>query len=274
MRYGVISDIHGNLPALRTSIETLRGQGVDRFVCLGDIVGYGPQPNECVDVVASLGAICVAGNHELIAVGRIPESDAGELALKTLRWTRDVLNRDAWNFISGLPLQVELPGDIIVTHASLHDPQMYVRRPSQADEQLGLLEREHPDARILLIGHTHRQWVYRRNGGTTASSQAGQADLAAGGHYLLNPGSVGQAYARNLGAVRARFMHLDSEAGRVTQHSVAYDAKCCADEMLRAGLPRSALFRRPPVLPMEFHRARAILARRVMEMIRRAGRAA
>src|SRR3954469_29493 len=95
MRYGLLSDVHANLPALRAALEWLRREGADAYLCAGDIVGYGPHPNECVELIAALPGACVAGNHDLIAVGRLDGEGIGALARVTLDWTRTVLGSDA-----------------------------------------------------------------------------------------------------------------------------------------------------------------------------------
>ena len=109
MRYGVISDVHGNLHALLAAIEVLERAGVERYLCLGDLVGYGPFPNECARRVAELGAVCVAGNHDLIAVDRLDPAGIGALARTTLAWTRTVLDPDVRAQLAGLPLTVACP---------------------------------------------------------------------------------------------------------------------------------------------------------------------
>ena len=88
MRYGVLADIHGNLHALRAALGALGREGVDRYLIAGDLVGYGPNPNECVELVAGLDAVCVAGNHDLIALDRLSDERCPELARQSLRWTR------------------------------------------------------------------------------------------------------------------------------------------------------------------------------------------
>ena len=91
MRFAILSDIHGNLPALEAALELFARAGVDRYLCAGDLVGYGPFPNECVERIAELGAVCVAGNHDLIALGRLSDDRCIPLARNSLRWTREVL---------------------------------------------------------------------------------------------------------------------------------------------------------------------------------------
>ena len=104
MRYGLLSDVHANLQALRATVEELRRVGVDRWIVAGDLVGYGAQPNECIEVVAELDALCVVGNHDLIALGQLCDARCVRLARNSLRWTRDVLAADSRSFLAALPV--------------------------------------------------------------------------------------------------------------------------------------------------------------------------
>jgi membrane-associated phospholipid phosphatase len=121
VRYGVLADIHGNLHALRAVLGELDRAGVDRYLIAGDLVGYGPNPNECVEVVPGLDAICVAGNHDLIAIERLSDEHSAPLARQSLRWTRGVLTDDARAFLASLPLRARAPGGIVIAHGWLDD---------------------------------------------------------------------------------------------------------------------------------------------------------
>ena len=142
MRYGVLADIHGNLHALRAALSALGREGVDRYLIAGDLVGYGPNPNECVELVAGLDAVCVAGNHDLIALDRLSDERCPELARRSLRWTRTVLTDETRAFLASLPLRATAPGGIVMAHGSLDDPQEYTRRPQQAVPQLTSLSQD------------------------------------------------------------------------------------------------------------------------------------
>src|SRR3954470_4087779 len=191
MRYGVVADVHGNLHALEVVLAALERAGAEGWVCAGDLVGYGPRPNECVARVASLepAATVVAGNHDLMAIGRLPADGLGPLVKRTLDWTVEVLEPDARAYISDLPLRASLDG-FEVAHGSLDDPTEYVRDCSAATAQLARVSR---DVRGLILGHTHLP-----------------LRCDAHGRWLLNPGSVGQSRERRPGA---RALVLDAETG-------------------------------------------------------------
>lgn len=114
MRIGVIADVHANLPGLEAVLGALEGAGVDTYLCAGDLVGYGPWPNECVERVAALPGLCVAGNHDLIATDRLGDDRCEPLARTTLAWTREHLGSYARAYLEALPLSARLE-DILLT---------------------------------------------------------------------------------------------------------------------------------------------------------------
>jgi predicted phosphodiesterase len=211
MRYGVLADIHGNVQALQAVTAALGRIGVDRYLCAGDLVGYGAQPNECVEMIAGLEPICVAGNHDLMALGELSEERCIPLARRSMGWTRKVLSDDARAYLASLPRRAEAADGVVVAHGSLNDPEEYVLRVDQAAVQIGHLAREHPGARILVVGHTHR--AFASDGSSTPLNEAGVGELALNGSpaWLLNPGAVGQWRERR---ALARFCCSISSAGR------------------------------------------------------------
>jgi predicted phosphodiesterase len=242
MRYGVLSDIHANLHALEAAVEVLEREGVARYLFAGDLVGYGPFPNECVEMVAELGAVSVAGNHDLVALGRLSDSAYDALARTTLAWTRDVLSEDARRYLSALPLRTAVQ-DIALAHGSLRNPEEYITRPDQAAAQLSQLEAEEPAARILVLGHTHRARAFDRAARRLDTGEP--VALSPPGGYVLTPGSVGQSRER---LARARFVVLDTEARRATFYTVPYDVDGCRQALARQGLPVEACHQPPPSL--------------------------
>ena len=119
MRLGVFADVHGNLPALRAVLDVLAAERVDGYLCAGDLVGYGAQPNECVELVAELRATCVAGNHDLMATGRLDDDGIGPLARDTV--TAAALEPFARAYLSELPLTA-VAHDVLVAHGSVAIP--------------------------------------------------------------------------------------------------------------------------------------------------------
>jgi predicted phosphodiesterase len=259
VRYGVLSDIHGNLLALRAAIDYLNREGVDEWLCAGDLIGYGPQPNECIETVAELEALCVAGNHELILLEELSEQRCGRLAMETIAWTRTLLREDCRSYLAKLPRVVTAPG-LVMTHGSLDDPEEYVTHESQARQQLRQLEQEYPQARMLLLGHTHHAWLYSRTNRTIYPAAGEATPLPAPDRFLLNAGSVGQSRQREPWP-QARFAILDLEPAAVRFHSTSYDVEACRTALRKHGLPRDCIHLRPGRVAAVQRRCRYLLRR-------------
>lgn len=219
MRLGLISDIHANLPALDTALEELGS--VDRYACPGDIVGYGPHPNECIERVRALDAVTVAGNHELIVLGELPEEGIHPWAVQTLRWTRKELTAENRDWIAALPHTTAVEPGITMAHGSLDDPRTYVKTTALARDELERLD----PGEILILGHTHRQMR-----------------VEADGRLLVNPGAVGQTRERQ---VRAAAAMLDTEAREIAFVTVPYDTAATDAALAAAGLPARTYQMRP-----------------------------
>jgi predicted phosphodiesterase len=239
MRYGVISDIHANLHALDATLAFLATQEVDGYLCAGDLVGYGPLPNECVRRVLALGGPCVAGNHDLIALGRLSEARCIPLAQESLRWTREVLDDDARTLLSGLPLEATVDR-IAIHHGSARDPEEYVVTVPQALATLDDLRDVAPQADILILGHTHRPMAVGRRRGSLLRGGEGTVSLPPDEPVVLNPGAVGQSRSRD---GRARAMVLDLAERVATFHAVEYDVAGCREALRRRGLPPDSCHR-------------------------------
>jgi predicted phosphodiesterase len=242
VRYGVLADVHANLAALEAVLRLLDRAGVDRLVCLGDLVGYGPQPDAVVERLAELRVLCVAGNHDLMAVGALPLDRAAPLARRTLAWTSRVLDRDTRAFLERLPRVASPVGGVVLAHGSLEDPERYVRTPQEAVEQLGRLAREQPRAELLLLGHTHVAAAVGERAGRVLHGGTGEVTLPRGERALLNPGSVGQS--RRFSAA-ARALVLDTSARTASFEAVGYDTRAARRALRAEGLPRGALHRNP-----------------------------
>jgi predicted phosphodiesterase len=232
MRFGVLADIHGNLPALRAAVARLQAEGVERFLCAGDLVGYGPFPNECVELVAGLDAITIHGNHDLIALGHLSDERCIPLARASLEWTRRRLGRLARDWLEALPARVELDR-LVMAHGSLDDPQRYVRDGAAAAQELARVAVEWPAARVLILGHTHVARAWGPRGEPLAVTPGSATALAAEGPTLLNPGAVGQSRER---LVRARSLVLDEEGAQAFFHAERYDLRAYRRTLRRAGL--------------------------------------
>ncbi len=190
MQYGVISDIHANLEALQAALDRL--QGAEGFICLGDLVGYGPNPNECVEIIRRLpNLLCIVGNHDLAAIGKYDVSWFNPYAREAIEWTAEQLYPEHKEYLGSLPFRQELPPFTLV-HGALPEPMDYVLGPREA---LGTLRQLTTPA--CLIGHTHVAEYYRQSVGEEAVEgfsllSGGEIELEKGFRYLINCGSVGQ----------------------------------------------------------------------------------
>lgn len=264
MRYGVLADVHGNLAALQAAIARLEAAGVDGWLCAGDLIGYGPQPAACVDRILGLrGVVCVAGNHEMLALGGLPEDRAGGAALESLAWTRAQLGDRRRQRLCRLPPRAAAPGGVVVAHGSLRDPEEYVWDVAHAQEVLADLGEDTSDARVLVVGHTHRPLVVAAGAGTLLDGDGtGRIALPENDRVLLNPGAVGQSRG---GPPRARCAVLDLDGRAAELLAVRYDVRATRRALRRAGLREDSCewpdgWRRQ--LQRARRRARRVLGRR------------
>jgi predicted phosphodiesterase len=256
-RFGILADVHGNLPALLAAVARLRAEGVERFLCAGDLVGYGPFPDECIEVISGLDAVCVAGNHDLIALGRLSDDQCNALARHSLAWTRERLAPASREFLGALPLRVNVDG-VVMAHGSLDDVRHYVREGADAARQLATVAARWPAARVLVLGHTHiaRAWA---PGGRPLDMTAGSAtSLSGDAPVLLNPGAVGQSRERR---IYARSLVLDQREQSVIFHADAYDVAACRRALRDAGLPPETVHLSPTLAGRAAKRLRRAAAR-------------
>jgi len=241
MRYALFSDIHSNLEAFRAVREALKKESIDRFICIGDIVGYGADPGECIRQVRELKADVVAGNHDYAAVGKTSIARFNSYAQEAALWTRAQLNPSERDFLAGLELIKEYP-DFAIVHAALDEPEKwhYILRTPDAQNNFHLLNK-----RILFIGHSHVPSVFEETMGNNAEPQCRpffkeQINLKAGSRYIINVGSVGQPRD---GDPRASFAIYDTEREEVQIRRVNYDVAIASDKILKAGLPEKLAYR-------------------------------
>ncbi len=245
MRLGIIADVHANLPALSRALEHLAAEGADRSVCLGDLVGYGPQPNEVVAVIAERGIPTVIGNHDLVAAGLDPLDRSGPEAQKTLSWTRSAISDETRSFLSALPRELDVGEGILATHGALDDPWRYVRRSPDAVAQIeGLTTSGRGE--VLLVGHTHRQMVVDIGARTVATAawvrSRSVRTFSVRGPALINPGAVGQS--REPRAL-VRCGLLDTSARTLNLYALRYNVGACRALLQQRNLPPEWCHARP-----------------------------
>jgi predicted phosphodiesterase len=238
MRVAVISDIHSNLPALEAVLAAIDEAAPEELWCLGDVVGYAAQPDECTATVRERCDLCLLGNHDLAVLGELDISSFSSAAAEAAQWTRENASEESLAFLRSLEPQGEREG-IAMYHASPRDPIWeYVLSLEQAEQCM-----EAQDRRLALIGHSHVALFFARpdaEASGRADVKGAQADDGAAldlkaGTWLINPGSVGQPRD---GDPRAAWLELDTEEETARYHRVPYEIDRAAEPIAAAGLPR------------------------------------
>jgi predicted phosphodiesterase len=238
VRVAVFSDVHGNLHALEAVLAAIGDDAPDAVWCLGDVVGYGPRPNECCARVAERADLCLVGNHDLVVLGRLDVVEFSHDAAESARWTAAVLTDESRRFLEPLASQANREA-VELYHASARDPVWeYVLTAEAALVSLALTE-----APIVLVGHSHVALALsladeRLNGGVApAGAELGLGD---GDRWLLNPGSVGQPRD---GDPRAAYLLLDLAEKRASFRRVRYPIERTQEELRDIGLPEALAVR-------------------------------
>jgi diadenosine tetraphosphatase ApaH/serine/threonine PP2A family protein phosphatase len=236
VRVAAISDIHANLAALEAVLASIETVGVEEIWCLGDVVGYGAEPDDCADLVREHCALCLVGNHDLAVLGALDVSAFSEAAAAAVLWTRERVLERTLELLRELEPSGRREG-IALSHASPRDPVWeYVLSAEQADACL-----DAQAERIGLIGHSHVSLYFARPAdpprGEIHGAQTSDDTLLdlSSGSWLVNPGSVGQPRD---GDPRAAWLELDTGAQTARFHRVSYEVGRAASAIVAAGLPR------------------------------------
>lgn len=233
MRVAVLSDIHSNLHALEAVLADVGRHAPDEIWCLGDVVGYGPRPNECVAIVRERADLCLCGNHDLASVGGLDTAEFSGDAGVAVRWTQTVLGDSEAAWLRGLAPLAKRPG-VELFHGSPRDPVWdYV-----LTEQVALISILETQAPLVLVGHSHVALALAWDGEALSGGLApdGTETETAGTRWLVNPGSVGQPRD---GDERAAWVLIDDEAGRAAFRRVPYPIEKTQAEIRARELPET-----------------------------------
>jgi predicted phosphodiesterase len=221
--YGVVADIHGNREALAAALEVLEGRLVERIVCLGDIVGYNADPDECVALVRSRCAIAIAGNHDLIGLGRLDFRRCSNKAEYSLRRTRRALAPASIDYLAALPPHFLLENSVVLVHGGVRDVQQYMVTPGLIRDNAALLREDFPGARLCFFGHSHEQKVYEVEGDRVQEIAVdGKLQLRKGPTYFVNPGSIDASRKRSQKSAECAL--FDSRGWTIEFLRVPYDS--------------------------------------------------
>ena len=229
MRLAVLSDIHSNLAALSAVRDDL--PEIDQLWVLGDIVGYGPQPNEVVRLLQEMGARSVLGNHDGAAIGTVNPRDFNPDAAAAISWTAEILDDNARAYLATLP-EVRCEGDLTAVHGSPRDPTWeYITSAAIAADNLAAFE-----TRLCLFGHTHLPIIFQdgEDGVEVVRATPGAAIDLGTQRALVNPGSVGQPRDGN---PATSYLLLDTDANVVEFRRLGYDLAETQRQMAEAKLP-------------------------------------
>jgi len=232
VRVALISDVHGNLPAFEAVLEDIAREGVDARWCLGDLVGYGAQPDECVALARESCDVCLVGNHDLVVIEQLDISDFSHNAAVAAIWTREHIAEESVEYLSALA-KADEEHAIGLYHASPRDPVWeYVLSTTQAGACMDVM-----GPRVGAVGHSHvALWFMREETGPVTGDHApGGTELDLGeGEWIVNPGGVGQPRD---GDPRAAWLLLDLERWSASWRRVEYPIEDAAQAIERAGLP-------------------------------------
>jgi predicted phosphodiesterase len=234
MRIAIVSDIHGNRHAFEAVLDAIAPSDCEEMWCLGDLVGYGAEPDACVALARRHAAICLAGNHDLGVRGSLPLAEFSRGAALAAKWTQGEISPETHAYLDQLE-PADLDEVVGLYHASPRDPVWeYVLSPLQAELCFDVQSQ-----RVCLIGHSHVALSFSRHAGAPATGQTRAADeeldLGAG-EWLINPGSVGQPRD---GDPRAAWLELDTDHWTAVYRRTEYDIAGAAAAIRAARLPDS-----------------------------------
>lgn len=231
MRVGIISDIHSNLEALNAVLAYARNQRIDEYVCLGDIVGYGANPNECINTVRKFTTRIVAGNHDFGVCNRTDTSYFNDVAQKAIEWTKKVITKENMDFLKSLPLEMEYRNACFVhSTPSFPDRWNYILSMYDAMREFDFFENP-----VCFIGHSHQPAIFTINPDNEIGTSIDDSLVfKKGKRYIVNAGSIGQPRDGN---PAASFLVYDVDKKSITFSRIKYDIKKTQEKILDAGLP-------------------------------------
>ena len=232
MRALILSDIHANYEALTAVLDdAVERGGFDVVWCLGDLVGYGPDPGSCLDLLSTYDMVAVTGNHDMVAAGKMNSEDFNGAAKAAISWTAGRLTEEEREFLASLPEVAEVQ-EFTLVHGSLRAPvQEYLLGPEAGEATLRRMK-----SRFCLVGHSHIPFICQETVGSPTFRQFTEDQVFSLGRerLIINPGCVGQPRDRD---PRPSYAIYDSDAATVERHRVNYSMSVTQRKMREANLP-------------------------------------
>ncbi|MBU2540984.1 MAG: metallophosphatase family protein [Candidatus Omnitrophica bacterium] len=231
MRYGIFADIHSNIEALEAVLTALESENIDKYLCVGDVIGYAANPCECIKRVKEIASVCVAGNHDWAAIGKFNLDFFNPLAKTAIVKNSLKLSEEDKKFLDSLKLTYENE-DLTLVHGTLQDAASfhYLRGEFEAVWTCRLMETP-----VCFVGHTHIPQIFEfRNYSSISELFTSELRIEANNKYIVNVGSVGQPRDNDS---RACYCVFDAEKGEISLKRSGYDIKGAQGEMLKAGMP-------------------------------------
>lgn len=231
MKYGFFSDVHANLEALKACIVDFRSEKLDKVYFLGDAVGYGPNPDECVKLINEIAEVKLMGNHDYAALGLMETEYFNQYAAESMGWTKNSISEKTIEIMSDFEL-THVIGEILLVHSSPREPENwhYILDMEDAEDNFDFFTEK-----ICLLGHTHRPYiVYKTESENAILSDETEVVIEHEYRYLVNIGSVGQPRD---GDPRSCYLIYDTEKGSLRLKRVQYDVKSTQKVMAKIGLP-------------------------------------
>jgi predicted phosphodiesterase len=234
MLYGLIGDVHANAHAFEVALKHLQSAGADKILNVGDLVGYGASPAECISMAREqVHMVTIAGNHDRQVAGNI-DPRMRLTATKALEWTRDNISPASLRFLAGLPEGQVVDDRIIMVHGSLVERDAYILTAGELKRNLECMLKEFTQFKICVFGHTHVPMLISTRGVVVDLRQTKSFQLEKNEVYMINPGSVGQPRDR---CPLASFALFDDENYTVTFVRAPYDVAAAQRQIVQAGLP-------------------------------------
>lgn len=237
MRYAIFSDVHSNLEALESVLAAYTNEHIDKYLCVGDIIGYGANPKECIKIIRDLKILTVAGNHDWASSGKYSIEFFNPYARNGVIWTRKQIDNLEVDYLNNLGL-VYKEDNFCIVHGTLVNPDQfgYLFELSDAQSSFEAMQQE----TLCFVGHTHSPIIFKKNSGKITYVKDSNIVIEPDNQYIINVGSVGQPRD---GDNRACFCVYDSKERSVQIKRIEYDIQSAQLKILKAGLPSSLAHR-------------------------------